>query len=523
MTALIVFICLAMLAVIIVQISRVRELSAAMRGEEQAERSATNRNGYGLYAFMIVFLVGTVVSAYYYKDSMLGYGPWGSASAHGSAIDDMVSLTLGFTGVVFIATHIALFYFAYKYRETVHKKADFISHDNRLEIIWTAIPAVVMTFLVVGGLDAWNEVMADVPELRADGTETEAGIDYIEIEATGYQFAWDIRYPGEDGLIGTKNYRLISGTNPLGQDWEDVKNHDDFMPTEIVLPVGVDVRVRITSKDVLHNFYLPHFRVKMDAVPGMPTYFVFNPQVTTDSMRQRLREYPEYQVPADPEDPDGLERWEAFEYELACAELCGRGHFSMRRLVKIVSMEEYEDWLGDQTPLYLQSVRNTDDDPYAGQPVRIELDAQRRQLTNDMSNAMVGIDSVDRVVRLRNVSYETGSAALTSYSRFELDNVAEILQQNPTVSVEIAGHTDNVGSADGNRALSEARAASVADYLAARGIDRARFAAVRGYGDTRPTGDNATEEGRAENRRTELIIQSTNASTVGTATTTIES
>ena len=502
MTALIVFICLAMLAVIVVQISRVRELSAAMRGEEEALAKATDRNGWGMYAFMVVFLVATVVSAFWYKDYMLGYGPWGSASAHGGAIDSMVNLTLGFTGVVFIATHIALFYFAYRYRETVHKKADFISHDNTLEIIWTAIPAVVMTFLVVGGLDAWNEVMADVPE----GTPIDK---YIEIEATGYQFAWDIRYPGEDRLIGTKNYRLISGTNPLGQDWEDVKNHDDFMPTEIVLPVGVPVRVRITSKDVLHNFYLPHFRVKMDAVPGMPTYFVFNPQVTTDSMRRRLREYPEYLLPSDPEDPESEPRWKTFEYELACAELCGRGHFSMRRLVRIVSMEEYEDWLGQQTPLYLQSIRNTDEDPYKGQPVRVELNMQRRELVSNMRSAMVGVDSTDRIVQLKNVSYETGSSALTAVSSFELDNVVEILQQNPSVTVAVVGHTDSVGDPASNQVLSQSRAQRVADYLIERGVPATRLSEVTGYGDTRPIGDNASEEGRAENRRTELIVQPT--------------
>merc|ERR1711916_356210 len=101
------------------------------------------------------------------------------------------------------------------------------------EIVWTVIPAIVMTFLVVGGLDAWNEVMADV-----DPEE-----EFMEIEATGFQFGWQIRYPGEDGKLGEKNYQLISGTNPLGQNWEDEKNLDDFLPTEIVLPVGKKVRV----------------------------------------------------------------------------------------------------------------------------------------------------------------------------------------------------------------------------------------------------------------------------------------
>ena len=97
--------------------------------------------------------------------------------------------------------------------------------------------------------------------------------DFTEIEATGYQFAWDIRYPGADGVLGTKDYRLIGGANNLGQDWLDEKNLDDFQPAELYFVKGQKVRVRITAKDVLHNFYLPHFRVKMDAVPGLPTLF----------------------------------------------------------------------------------------------------------------------------------------------------------------------------------------------------------------------------------------------------------
>jgi cytochrome c oxidase subunit 2 len=501
MTALIIFICLVMLGIIVVQISRVREISAAMRGEEQASINSTNRNGLGLLVFMVVFLVGTVVSALYYKDSMLGYGPWESSSAHGGLIDSGIAITLFFTGIVFVATHILLFWFAYRYRKTKSPKADFISHDNKLEVIWTLIPAVVMTGLVVSGLDAWNTIMADVPD------EAVIGQDYIEIEATGYQFAWDLRYPGADHLIGTKNFRMISATNPLGQDWTDAKNHDDMMPSEVVLPVGVPVRVRITSKDVLHNFYLPHFRVKMDAVPGMPTYFVFTPIVTTDSMRSRLSQYPDYQVPSDPEDPKSVPRWKAFNYELACAELCGTGHNSMRRIVRIVEKADYNVWLSEQPSVYLSTIRNTDDDPYKGQVVAAELALQKVELNTAMVNAMSAVDSVDRVVRLKNISYETGSANLTAVSSYELSNVVEILQQYPDIRVEIAGHTDNTGDPQSNMALSEARAQSVANYLTSNGISNSRFTAVKGYGSNREAASNDTEEGRAENRRTEFIVE----------------
>ena len=500
MTALIITVSLVFLGLIVFQIARVRELSAAIRGEAEAERKAADRNGYGLMAFVVVFLVGTIASAWYYRNYILGYGPWVAASEHGGAIDTMINTTLIITGIAFVLTNVALFYFAYKYRSTVRRRADFISHDNKLEVVWTLIPAVVMTLLVVGGLDAWNEVMADVPDSYVPGE------DYLEIEATGYQFAWDIRYPGADNLIGTKNYKLISGTNPVGQDWTDLKNHDDFIPNEIVLPVGKRVRVRITSKDVLHNFYLPHFTVKMDAVPGMPTYFVFTPTITTDSMRRRLADYPEFAGPYDPDDPEGPTKAEAFNYELACAELCGTGHWSMKKPMRVVSEAEYNEWAAGQQSWYLSTIRGTDDDPFKGQPVPVELAAQRATLIRDVETAMVGRDEVERTVRLENVSYETGSAALTSVSGYELDNVVELLGRYPEVRFEIAGHTDDTGDAAANQLLSQARAQSVADYLTANGISPTRFTGVNGYGSARPVDEADTDEARALNRRTEFVI-----------------
>ncbi len=383
MTALLVLLCVILIGIIVVQIGKVTELASKIRGEEEAqERTNRTQAGYSMI-FMVLFLIGTVVSALYYKDSMLWYGPNESASAHGGSIDYIFNLTLFFTGIVFIITQILLFYFAYKYRARRGVKAEYISHNNRLEVIWTAIPAVVMTFLVVGGLEAWNEVMADVAE----------GEDFIEIEGTGYQFAWHLRYPGPDGKLGARDYKLISASNPLGQVWSDEKNLDDFHPSEIVLPVGKKVRARITSRDVLHNFYIPHFRVKMDAVPGMPTYFVFTPTITTEEYRAKLGaldengqpKYPEWHQPSDPDDPESPAKFEVFDYELACAELCGTGHYAMRRVVKVVSEAEYQDWLSKQQSYYESTIKGTDNDPFA-----TEAPAEEEALTDasqDMEEA----------------------------------------------------------------------------------------------------------------------------------------
>jgi cytochrome c oxidase subunit 2 len=352
-TGLIILACSVLIILIIVQISRINNLTTKIRGEEEVQFQSNKFNAYLFLGFLVVFLVLVVWSAVYYKNWMLGYGPHLPASAHGGELDYVFNLTLIFTGIVFIITHIALFFFAFKYRGKKGVKAVFLPHDNRLEILWTAIPAVVMCFLVVRGLVAWNKVMADVDETE----------EVMEIEATGAQFLWYLRYPGADGKLGTRNYKLITGTNPLGQDWTDDKNLDDFHPTDLVLPVNQKVRVRITSRDVLHNFYLPHFRLKMDAVPGMPTYFVFTPTVTTEEYRQNLKKYPEYQSPSDPKDPASEPLWKTFNFELACAELCGKGHFSMKKVVKIVTQSEYDAWLKEQQSFYKANIEGKAEDP----------------------------------------------------------------------------------------------------------------------------------------------------------------
>jgi len=495
--------CLILIAVIVVQIGRVSELSAKIRGEKEAEQKANEGTARLMMPFLITFLVLCCASAYYFKNWMLGFGPQQSASEHGVSIDSIFWTTTVITGIVFFATQILLFWFAYKYQQKEGRVGEFISHDNKLEVIWTAIPAVVMTFLVVGGLDAWNEITADVPVEAVSSLRATGENEFIEIEGTGYQFAWHLRYPGEDGKLGTKNYRKINGVNPLGQDWMDDKNLDDFHPSEIYLPVGKPVRVRITARDVLHNFYLPHFRVKMDAVPGLPTYFVFTPTTTTEDFRKGLKEYPEYNVP-DPEDPEKM-LWETFDFELACAELCGSGHYSMRRLVRIVTDEEYEEWLSNQSSYYFSSIRNTDDDPRKGELLPIELRQRSLDFRDKVETALALPDSLERIIRFDYVTFATGSANLTAETTYELGFLVDALKKRPSMTIEVAGHTDNTGDADANMTLSDARAKQVFNYLTNNGISAERMQSA-GYGQTKPIADNATEEGRKENRRTEFKI-----------------
>lgn len=322
---------LILVAIIVIQVSRLSELNTAIRGEKEVEFNNSKTFGYamlGLLAFVLILSFG---NSYMAKDTLLV-----PASAEFIVIQKLFNQTLFFTGIVFVITHILLFWFSYKYRLRKNPNVLHFADSTKLEIWWTAVPAIVLTYLVVNGLIAWNKIMSPKEELAKNA---------IEVEATGYQFAWALRYPGKDGKLGSRDFRKIGGGNTLGQDWMDKANLDDIMPNELVLPVNKLIRVRITARDVLHNFYLPQFGVKMDAVPGMPTQFYFTPVKTTEEMRVELN------------NPN-------FEYELACAELCGRGHFSMRKVVKVVSQAEYEKWLSEQDSYYNLVIKGSDDDPH---------------------------------------------------------------------------------------------------------------------------------------------------------------
>ncbi len=500
MTALITILTVILLFVVLLQIAKINEITAGMMDKDEYEAKLADQNGKWFLIFCVVFLGSFFWGSLYYANRLLGYGPLQAASEHGSSIDNLFNTTLIFTGIVFVICHILLFWFSYKYRFQPGRKAVFIPHDNRLEVIWTAVPALVMTILVVKGLVAWNTVMSDISE----------GEPHMEIEATGWQFAWNLRYPGKDGKLGVKDFRLIKpGTNELGQDWNDPRNLDDFNADELVLPKGRKIRVRITARDVLHNFYLPHFRVKMDAVPGIPTYFIFTPIKTTEEFRQELRKYPEYQLPSDPNDPNSEPKWKVFNYELACAELCGKGHYSMRRVVKIVSQEEYDKWEAAQKSTYMTAVRNTEEDPFKGQPLESEAIFKGEELKSLLKKALdtSNTNAADRTLKLDNVYFETGSAQLNKLSEIALNILKDAMDNNPGIKVEISGHTDNVGDAASNMKLSQDRATSVRDYLISKGVSANRLTSL-GLGSTKPVETNDTEIGRSKNRRIEFKIVS---------------
>jgi cytochrome c oxidase subunit II len=307
----------ALVFLVILQISKASEYIGILKGEEKSEGDSYRSNAAILTVVGFLFLILSIVTIFTYKSKFLPV----AASEHGVWIDQLIVVTLIFTGIIYVITHVLLFWFVWKYRYSEKRSAYYFPDDNRLELAWTIVPAIVLTIMVAMGLQKWFKIFQPAPT------------DAIVIEATAKQFQWMIRYPGMDNQLGIRDFTLVNAENELGINWSDKASHDDFMADEIVLPVNKPVLVRIGALDVLHNFYLPHFRLKMDAVPGIPTKFWFRPTITTDSMRI---------ITGNPE----------FNYELACAELCGSAHYNMRKVVKIVSDVQYDIWKRNQKRMY---------------------------------------------------------------------------------------------------------------------------------------------------------------------------
>lgn len=310
-----------MIFVIIFQISKASEYVSVLKGEEKSRKQNNKINAFMLVSFLVLGLIGVwYCNELFYGKTLF---PQGSASVEGEEVDWMLKVTIGITGIVFVITQVLLFWFSYRYQETDNRKATFFAHNTKLELIWTTVPAIFLTGLVVFGLKFWFKITGDPPQ------------NHHVIEITGQQFNWSMRYPGKDGVLGKKNYKLYNKPvgNSLGVDFEDDKSWDDLKTTELHLPVGVPVKMVINAMDVIHNVGLPHFRLKMDAVPGIPTTQWFTPQYTTVEMRKRTG------------NPN-------FTYEISCDQICGKGHFSMRGVIVVETEAEYKAWLASQTPDY---------------------------------------------------------------------------------------------------------------------------------------------------------------------------
>jgi cytochrome c oxidase subunit 2 len=220
------------------------------------------------------------------------------------AIDDAMGISLVVTGIVFIATNLLLAWFGFRYQDSQGATAAYW-HDNRkLEWSWTLVTAAIMAAFAVGALKLWAQVQNSEPPQ-----------DAVVVEVMGQQFAWNVRYPGKDNVFGRTDAKLVdtAGLNFIGLDKSDPAAADDLvMPQNtLILPAGRAARVRLRSLDVIHSFFLPNFRVKQDAMPGMTGEIWFVPT-------------------------------KAGEYEIACAEHCGLGHYRMRGMLNVVPPGDFE-------------------------------------------------------------------------------------------------------------------------------------------------------------------------------------
>lgn len=299
---------------------RVFELAQALKGKKSEEIQESDNKLMSKFmllglAFIFVFV------AWQLKE----YGPRmlpEAATEHGAVLDTLMNFNLGLIFVVFVFTQILLFYFAYKYYGKKDNRATYFPHNNKLEMLWTIVPAVVLAFVIIFGIKTWNQITDVAPE------------DSIVIELYSKQFDWTGRYAGKDNKLGKANYKLITGTNDLGLDSLSHEGADDIVvKNELHLPVNKNIEFQMRSRDVIHSAYFPHFRAQINTVPGMVTPMHFKPTITTAEMRQKTGN-------------------DKFDYILLCNKICGNSHYNMQMTIVVETEEEYNKWLENKKPFF---------------------------------------------------------------------------------------------------------------------------------------------------------------------------
>jgi cytochrome c oxidase subunit II len=260
----------------------------------------------GLALLALIWLI-TLVSTYFFV-AKTWWLPVGASAAAGW-IDHQFVLTFIIMGIVFVAAQLSLGYIVWRYRDTPNAAPVAYSHGNTtLEVLWTGLTAVLFIGLNLMGSSVWaSERYPFQPEANA-----------VQVEVTGMQFAWYFRYPGADGTYGKTSPKLMDpsagGEAAVGLDTSDPSSKDDVVTGTMYLPVNREVDLSLRSVDVIHSFFVPNLRFKQDAVPGLNIHMHFKPTAIG-------------------------------EYEIACAELCGLGHYKMHGMVHVVSQEDFDKWL----------------------------------------------------------------------------------------------------------------------------------------------------------------------------------
>ena len=403
----------------IAQLARVYELTARLRGKREEDISpADNRmNARLMWAFLIAYFAFFVWLVVAYGDKMLPV----AASEHGAETDWLMDFNWIILAIPFVLTNVLLFWFAGKYIHSKERKAYWQPHNNRLELIWTVIPAGVLAVIIIMGLTTWSQITSP------------AGPGAVEVELYAKQFDWTARYPGADGVLGATDFRLINGTNPLGivtkesialrmaeidasirgtdsiltntiladnkreeltEQVErlqrtqarilnlrtvmelDIKEKgsasqylygaDDIVTKDFYLPVRKEANILIRRRDVIHSAYIPHLRSQMNAVPGMTTSMKMVPTITTDSMRTSVMND------------------DTFDFVLLCNKICGASHYNMQMPLTVTTASDYDKWMADQQkkPFQPPSASEAPAPPAVMDSTAVPATAQASVITN---------------------------------------------------------------------------------------------------------------------------------------------
>ncbi|WP_339918959.1 cytochrome c oxidase subunit II [uncultured Flavobacterium sp.] len=351
MTSLLVIIVLVLLAVALWQLTKIFDLTQVGSDSDSSQVASDDDNnvqGYLMFGFL----------AFIYIFSIYGLFTWGPlvlhtpASAHGGQVDNLMNITWVLIFIVQAITQVLLHYFAFKYRGKKDQKALYFADNNKLEAIWSVIPAVVLAGLILYGLYAWTNIMF------IDEDE-----DTIVVELYAQQFKWTARVAGDDNVLGKANVRYIEGVNTLGVDMSDPYAQDDIVVSELHIPKGKKIHFKMRSQDVLHSAYMPYFRAQMNCVPGMVTEFAFEPIYTTSEYRElpyMIEKVANINAIRAKKSIDLVAKGGTvldpytFDYLLLCNKICGASHYNMQMKIIVDTPEDYKAWLKEQTNLVTQ-------------------------------------------------------------------------------------------------------------------------------------------------------------------------
>ena len=266
------------------------------------------------FAIIIVMIIVASVAFHFWSPWW-----WTPVASNWGGMDDTIILTFWVTGTVFIAVCLFMAYCTWRYRYQKDRKVEYKPEDKKLEFHLTWLTTLGVVVMLAPGLVVWHKYV-NVPK------------EALNVEVVAYQWGWKYRLPGEDGILGKTEIKLVSSENPFGLNLDDPNGKDDLLVDDgdLHLQINKPVKFLLRSLDVLHNFYVPQFRGKMDMVPGLVTFYWLTPIRTGD-------------------------------FEVLCAEFCGTGHYAMRGRVFVDEEKKYNQWLAQQITFEKMLAQNRTD------------------------------------------------------------------------------------------------------------------------------------------------------------------